>query len=84
MEYSDSDQMFAGSHLDDNGNESDFDRAIDSDEGYRDGESFVDDGPTCPTCGKEATFTEHADCNEEWLTCDECGAKTDERELEAK
>ncbi len=60
--------------------ESDFDTAIDADEGYRDGESF-EAAPTCPTCGKEATFTEHEDTFEEWLVCDLCGAKTDDPEL---
>lgn len=51
----------------------------------------------CPNCGNEATFTEHSgtfiethglDCGpygqwtETWLTCSECGAPTDDRELE--
>ncbi len=50
----------------------------------------------CPNCGKEADFREHSgsftethglDCGpyetwtESWLTCSECGAKTDDREL---
>lgn len=52
----------------------------------------------CPNCGVRATFTEHQedcvethglDCGpyerwtETWLTCNECGAKTDDRELRA-
>ncbi len=65
----------------------DFDRAIDADEGYRAGESF-EPSVMCPTCDKETTFTEHEcndeDCGETWLTCDLCGAKTDDNELEAK
>lgn len=50
----------------------------------------------CPNCGKEANFTEHSgecvethglDCGpyerwtETWLTCNECGAKTDDQEV---
>ncbi len=35
----------------------------------------------CPTCGKEATFTEHSDGIEDWLVCNDCGAKTDDKEL---
>ncbi len=52
----------------------------------------------CPNCGQEATFTPHEhywvethglDCGpyetwtESWLTCSECGAKTDDREVRA-
>lgn len=50
----------------------------------------------CPNCGKESSFTEHQqswvethglDCGpyetgtDVWLTCDECGAETDDAEL---
>lgn len=48
--------------------------------------------PICPNCGKEATFTHHGGYSgdgwneprewQDWLTCNECGAKTDDRELE--
>lgn len=48
--------------------------------------------PICPNCDEEATFTHHAGYsgdgwNEErvwqdWYTCNECGAITDDRELE--
>ncbi len=59
-------------------------------------EEFV--SPVCPNCGQRADFTEHEgqftethglDCGpyetwtERWLTCNLCGAKTDERELDA-
>ncbi len=54
--------------------------------------------PRCAGCGKHATFTDHEedftethglDCGpyetwtERWMTCDLCGAETDERELAA-
>ncbi len=63
--------------------DNDFDRAIDTDEGYRDGESFCDEPvPNCPTCGKEGPFAEREDAEEVWLECKACGAKTDDNELE--
>lgn len=53
-------------------------------------------GPECPNCGKPATFTSHyashrerhgldagpfEHWDEEWLTCDRCGARTDDAEI---
>ena len=53
--------------------------------------------PLCPNCGQHAEFTEHTadhvethglDCGpyerwtETWLRCSNCGAETDDRELE--
>lgn len=44
----------------------------------------------CPTCGQEATFTNHAAGAtephgeyhyDEWLVCDSCGAETTDAEL---
>ena len=55
-------------------------------------------GTRCPNCGELANFTEHEgsftethglDCGpyetwtEHWLTCDKCGAKTDDAEIAA-
>ncbi len=55
------------------------------------------EGPFCPNCGQEATFTEHEtqctethglDCppyetwTERWLVCSVCHAHTDAKELE--
>lgn len=36
------------------------------------------DGLRCPRCGKPATFTHHEEpvSQEEWFTCDACGART--------
>jgi len=41
---------------------------------------------TCPTCGKEAVFTERWESHLNggdtmWLECDECGSRTDDEEL---
>ena len=48
--------------------------------------------PICPNCGKEANFTHHGGYSgdgwneprewQDWLTCNLCGAKTDDEELE--
>lgn len=53
--------------------------------------------PECPNCGKHTTFTDHEedcvethglDCGpyerwtERWMTCDLCGARTDDKEVE--
>ncbi len=36
----------------------------------------------CPNCNQEeATFVEHYVGEDFWLTCDLCGAKTDDEEL---
>ncbi len=41
-------------------------------------------GLICPNCGAEPNnFTEHTDGVEDWLVCDLCGAKTDDKELDA-
>ena len=50
-------------------------------------------GPRCPNCGLEATFTPHGGYStephgethwDEWLTCNQCGAVTDDRELSSQ
>ncbi len=71
--------------------DNDFDRAIDTDEGYRAGES-TGDYATLP-CGHSDGFTMHFDehtephgevCYQEWTECVTCGEKFDDNELVAK
>jgi len=57
----------------------------------RDYDPLDDPDPICGNCGERSTFTEHTDyrmdsetghVEGEWLTCDNCGAKTDQAELD--